>query len=208
MIKKARRMKVRFCGLSMWQMDLSSAQIPSFFFLKQKRHPCKFLLELQALMSLPEKEGFERPTSSAKPAGDYAVPPLQNCNKGRSDSGFAVFSMGKEISFLFFASSARPSGSMLFLLNKKRHPCKFLLELQALISLPEKEGFELSTSSAKSADDYAVPPLQNCNKGRSDSGFAVFSIGKEISFLFFASSARPSGSIFFLLKTKKDINLS
>ncbi|WP_415972033.1 hypothetical protein [Anaerotignum lactatifermentans] len=99
----------------MWQMDLSSAQIPSFFFLKQKRrHPCKFLLELQALMSLPEKEGFERPTSSAKPAGGYAVPPLQNCNKGRSDSGFAVFSMGKEISFLFFASSARRSGSSFF----------------------------------------------------------------------------------------------
>ncbi|WP_418441611.1 hypothetical protein [Anaerotignum lactatifermentans] len=37
MIKKARRMKVRFCGLSIWQMDLSSAQIPSFFFLKQKK---------------------------------------------------------------------------------------------------------------------------------------------------------------------------
>ena len=129
-------MKVRFCGLSMWQMDLSSAQIPSFFFLKQKRHPCKFLSELQALMSLPEKEGFELSTSSAKPAGDYAVPPLQNCNKGRSDSGFAVFSMGKEISFLFFASSpslllppaavggrshtARRSGSMLFLLKQKK----------------------------------------------------------------------------------------
>ena len=154
MIKKARRMKVRFCGLSMWQMDLSSAQIPSFFFLKQKRHPCKFLLELQALMSLPEKEGFERPTSSAKSADDYTVPPLQNCNKGRSDSGFAVFSMGKEISFLFFASSpslllppaavggrshaARRSGSMLFLFeNKKRHQL-------SLMSLPEKEGFEPS----------------------------------------------------------------
>ena len=106
MIKKARRMKVRFCGLSMWQMDLSSgARVPSFFFLNKKRHPCKFLSELQALMSLPEKEGFELPTSSAKPSDDYAVPPLQNCNKGRSDSGFAVFSMGKEISFLFFASS-------------------------------------------------------------------------------------------------------
>jgi hypothetical protein len=99
----------------------------------------------------------------------------------------------------------RHSGSIFSFENKKRHPCKFLLELQALMSLPEKEGFELPTSSAKSADDYAVPPLQNCNKGRSDSGFAVFSMGKEISFLFFASSARPSGSIFFLLKTKKDI---
>nr|WP_288303862.1 hypothetical protein [uncultured Anaerotignum sp.] len=225
MIKKTRRMKVRFCGLSIWQMDLSSGtRVPSFFFLKKKRHPCKFLSELQALMSLPEKEGFELSTSSAKSADDYAVPPLQNCNKGRSDSGFAVFSMGKEISFLFFASSARPSGSMLFLLNKKRHPCKFLLELQALMSLPEKEGFELSTSSAKSADDYAVPPLQNCNKGRSDSGFAVFSMGKEISFLFFASSpslllppaavggrshtARRSGSMLFRFETKKDINLS
>ena len=97
----------------------------------------------------------------------------------------------------------RHSGSILFLLNKKRHPCKFLLELQALMSLPEKEGFELPTSSAKSADDYAVPPLQNCNKGRSDSGFAVFSMGKEISFLFFASSARSSGSMLFLLKQKK-----
>ena len=53
------------------------------------------------------------------------------------------------------------------------------------MSLPEKEGFELSTSSAKSADDYAVPPLQNCNKGRSDSGFAVFSMGKEISLVGF-----------------------
>ena len=64
MIKKARRMKVRFCGLSIWQMDLSSGtRVPSFFFLNKKRHPCKFLLELQALMSLPEKEGFERPTS-------------------------------------------------------------------------------------------------------------------------------------------------
>ena len=97
---------------------------------------------------------------------------------------------------------------MLFLLNKKRHPCKFLSELQALMSLPEKEGFELPTSSAKSADDYAVPPLQNCNKGRSDSGFAVFSMGKEISFLFFASSARRSGSIFFRFKTKKRHQLS
>ena len=38
-------------------------RVPSFFFLNKKRHPCKFLLELQALMSLPEKEGFERPTS-------------------------------------------------------------------------------------------------------------------------------------------------
>lgn len=85
----------------------------------------KFLLELQALMSLPEKEGFERPTSSAKSADDYAVPPLQNCNKGRSDSGFAVFSMGKEISFLFFASSARRSGSIFSFENKKRHPCKW-----------------------------------------------------------------------------------
>ena len=174
-------------------------------------------------MSLPEKEGFELPTSSAKPSDDYAVPPLQNCNKGRSDSGFAVFSMGKEISFLFFASSARPSGSMLFLLNKKRHPCKFLLELQALMSLPEKEGFELPTSSAKPSDDYAVPPLQNCNKGRSDSGFAVFSMGKEISFLFFASSpslllppaavggrshaARRSGSIFSFENKKKTSTL-
>ena len=131
-------MKVRFCGLSMWQMDLSSAQIPSFFFLKQKRHPCKFLSELQALMSLPEKEGFELSTSSAKPAGDYAVPPLQNCNKGRSDSGFAVFSMGKEISFLFFASSARRSGSIFFRFKtKKRHQL-------SLMSLPEKEGFEPS----------------------------------------------------------------
>ena len=39
------------------------ARVPCFFFLNKKRHPCKFLLELQALMSLPEKEGFERPTS-------------------------------------------------------------------------------------------------------------------------------------------------
>jgi len=70
-------------------------------------------------MSLPEKEGFERPTSSAKPSDDYAVPPLQNCNKGRSDSGFAVFSMGKEISFLFFASSARRSGSIFSFEQKK-----------------------------------------------------------------------------------------
>ena len=116
-------MKVRFCGLSMWQMDLSSGtRVPSFFFLNKKRHPCKFLSELQALMSLPEKEGFELPTSSAKPSGGYAVPPLQNCNKGRSDSGFAVFSMGKEISFLFFASSARRSGSTFFRFKtKKRH---------------------------------------------------------------------------------------
>ena len=155
-------------------------------------------------MSLPEKEGFERPTSSAKPADGYAVPPLQNCNKGRSDSGFAVFSMGKEISFLFFAFPARRSGFIFFLFeNKKGHPCKFLSELQALMSLPEKEGFERPTSSAKPADGYAVPPLQNCNKGRSDSGFAVFSMGKEISFLFFASSARRSGSSFFFLKSKK-----
>ena len=154
-------------------------------------------------MSLPEKEGFELSTSSAKPSDDYAVPPLQNCNKGRSDSGFAVFSMGKEISFLFFASSARRSGSIFSFENKKRHPCKFLSELQALMSLPEKEGFELSTSSAKPSDDYAVPPLQNCNKGRSDSGFAVFSMGKEISFLFFASSARRSGSIFSFENKKR-----
>ena len=131
-------MKVRFCGLSMWQMDLSSGtRVPSFFFLNKKRHPCKFLLELQALMSLPEKEGFELPTSSAKSADDYAVPPLQNCNKGRSDSGFAVFSMGKEISFLFFASSARRSGSIFSFENKKRHQPQ-------LMSLPEKEGFEPS----------------------------------------------------------------
>ena len=120
MIKKARRMKVRFCGLSMWQMDLSSGTRVPFFLLNKKRHPCKFLLELQALMSLPEKEGFELPTSSAKPSDDYAVPPLQNCNKGRSDSGFAVFSMRKEISFLFFASSARHSGSILFLFEQKK----------------------------------------------------------------------------------------
>ena len=137
MIKKARRMKVRFCGLSMWQMDLSSGtRVPCFFFLNKKRHPCKFLSELQTLMSLPEKVGFELPTSSAKPAGDYAVPPLQNCNKGRSDSGFAVFSMGKEISFLFFASSpslllppaavggrshtARRSGSIFFRFKTKK----------------------------------------------------------------------------------------
>ncbi|WP_286029548.1 hypothetical protein, partial [Anaerotignum lactatifermentans] len=46
--------------------------------------------------------------------------PLQNCNKGRSDSGFAVFSMGKEISFLFFASSARRSGSIFPFENKKK----------------------------------------------------------------------------------------
>ena len=145
-------MKVRFCGLSMWQMDLSGTRVPSFFFLNKKRHPCKFLSELQALMSLPEKEGFELPTSSAKPAGGYAVPPLQNCNKGRSDSGFAVFSMGKEISFLFFASSpslllppaavggrshtARRSGSIFFRFKtKKRHQL-------SLMSLPEKGGFE------------------------------------------------------------------
>ena len=96
------------------------------------------------------------------------------------------------------------SGSMLFLFeNKKRHPCKFLLELQALMSSPEKEGFELPTSSANPADDYAVPPLQNCNKGRSDSGFAVFSMGKEISFLFLASPAPRSGSVFFLFENKK-----
>ena len=31
-------MKVRFCGLSMWQMDLSSgSRVPSFFVLKQKK---------------------------------------------------------------------------------------------------------------------------------------------------------------------------
>ena len=112
--------------------------VSSSLFTDKKRHPCKFLLELQALMSSPEKEGFELPTSSAKPADDYAVPPLQNCNKGRSDSGFAVFSMGKEISFLFFASPARRSGSVFFLFeNKKRHQL-------SLMSLPEKEGFEPS----------------------------------------------------------------
>lgn len=37
MIKKARRMKVRFCGLSMWQMDLSGTRVPSFFFLNKKK---------------------------------------------------------------------------------------------------------------------------------------------------------------------------
>ena len=194
-------MKVRFCGLSMWQMDLSSGtRVPSFFFLNKKRHPCKFLLELQALMSLPEKEGFELPTSSAKPSGGYAVPPLQNCNKGRSDSGFAVFSMGKEISFLFFASSARRSGSMLFLFeNKKRHPCKFLLELQALMSLPEKEGFERPTSkhgrlfsiplvSRQTPCFSHLPPPSSCPRQRS------------------AEDPTPRGArvpCFFFLKTKK-----
>ena len=149
MIKKARRMKNSilraFYVVDGFEQRCSGSML--FLFENKKRHPCKFLLELQALMSLPEKEGFELPTSSAKPADDYAVPPLQNCNKGRSDSGFAVFSMGKEISFLFLASPAPRSGSMLFLFeNKKRHPCKFLLELQALMSSPEKEGFELPTS--------------------------------------------------------------
>ena len=104
----------------------------------KKRHPCKFLLELQALMSSPEKEEFELPTSSAKPAGGYVVPPLQTYNKGRSDSNFAVFSMGKEISFSVFriSSGARVPSFFLFK-NKKRHQL-------SLMSSPEKEGFEPS----------------------------------------------------------------
>ena len=32
------------------------------------------------------------------------------------------------------------------------------------MSSPEKEEFELSTSSAKPAGGYVVPPLQTCNK--------------------------------------------
>ena len=37
MIKKARRMKVRFCGLSMWQMDLSSGARVRLFSFEQKK---------------------------------------------------------------------------------------------------------------------------------------------------------------------------
>ena len=160
-------------------------------------------------MSSPEKEEFELPTSSAKPAGGYVVPPLQTCNKGRSDSNFAVFSTGKEIFFSVFriSSGARVPSFFLFK-NKKRHPCKFLLELQALMSSPEKEEFELPTSSAKPAGGYVVPPLQTCNKGRSDSNFAVFSTGKEIFFSVFRISSGARVPSFFLFKNKKRHQLS
>ena len=163
-------------------------------------------------MSLPEKEGFELSTSSAKSADDYAVPPLQNCNKGRSDSGFAVFSMGKEISFLFFASSpslllppaavggrshtARRSGSIFSFENKKRHQPQ-------LMSLPEKEGFERPTSkhgrlfsiplvSRQTPCFSHLPPPSSCPRQRSAED----------------PTLRGARVPFFLLKTKKDINLS
>ena len=167
------------------------------FLLNKKRHPCKFLSELQALMSLPEKVGFELPTSSAKPADDYAVPPLQNCNKGRSDSGFAVFSMGKEISFLFFASSARRSGSIFFRFEtKKRHQPQ-------LMSLPEKEGFERPTS--KHGRLFSIPLVS-----RQTPCFSHLPPPSSCPWQRSAEDPTPRGARvrLFSFETKKDINLS
>ena len=85
---------------------------------------------------------------------------------------------------------------------KKRHPCKFLLELQALMSLPEKEGFERPTSkhgrlfsiplvSRQTPCFSHLPPPSSCPRQRS------------------AEDPTPRGArvpCFFFLKTKKDIN--
>lgn len=81
----------------------------------------------------------------------------------------------------------RCSGSMLFLFeNKKRHPCKFLSELQALMSLPEKEGFELPTSKHGR-------PFSLLLVSRQTPCFSHLQRGAQV----------PS---FFFLKTKKDTN--
>ena len=105
-----------------------------FLFENKKRHPCKFLLELQALMSSPEKEGFELPTSkhgrlfsiplvSRQTPCFSHLPPPSSCPRQQS------------------AEDPTPRGarvpSFFFLKTKKRHQL-------SLMSSPEKEGFEPS----------------------------------------------------------------
>lgn len=97
----------------------------------------------------------------------------------------------------------RCSGSMLFLFeNKKRHPCKFLLELQALMSSPEKEGFELPTS--KHGRLFSLPPVS-----RQTPCFSHLPPPSSCPRQRLAEDPTPRGArvpSFFFLKTKKDIN--
>jgi|GEM_PF-5839586 len=121
MIKKARRMKVRFCGLSMWQMDLSSGtRVPSFFFLNKKRHPCKFLSELQALMSLPEKEGFELSPHQQSLLTITQSRPYRTVTRDAVTAALRSFPWEKRFLFCFSHLQRDPRVPSFFVLKQKK----------------------------------------------------------------------------------------